>query len=80
MANRTDLDNIPLVQGLMSYREDNKKLYVTNGRSWEALGKQKQIDKQEKLINALKKQINKQRKEVFIIVILPSFYLFVCNT
>lgn len=43
MANKAGMDNLPPVQGLMSYRKDNAKLYVTDGQGWEALGKEKQV-------------------------------------
>lgn len=43
MASKAELEKVPLVKGLMSYREDNEKLYLTNGRTWQALVKQKQV-------------------------------------
>ena len=65
MANKSGLDNVPLVKGLISYQEDNSKLYVSNGQTWEALGEEKQIDEQEKQINKLDQRIIKQEKKVF---------------
>ena len=55
MPNKPGLDKVPLVKGLISYREDNSKLYVTNGKTWEALGEEKQVNKQVKLINKQEK-------------------------
>ena len=45
VANKAAMDKLPPIEGLISYRKDNAKLYVTDGQSWEALGKEKQVHK-----------------------------------
>lgn len=43
VANKEALENVPLVEGLLSYRKDTEKLYLANGVSWQPLGKEKQV-------------------------------------
>ncbi|CAB4013488.1 Hypothetical predicted protein [Paramuricea clavata] len=38
VKNKESLNNIPSVPGLLSYREDNEKLYVKKGNKWDAIG------------------------------------------
>ncbi|CAB4045674.1 Hypothetical predicted protein, partial [Paramuricea clavata] len=38
VKNKESLNNIPPLPGLLSYREDNEKLYVKKGNKWDAFG------------------------------------------
>ena len=43
VKNKESFDNLPLVPGLLSYREDNEKLYVNNGNRWDEIGSEKEV-------------------------------------
>ena len=43
MENKESFDNLPPVPGMLSYREDNKKLYVNKGNKWDAIGSEKEV-------------------------------------
>ena len=40
---QTSFENLPPVLGMLSYREDNKKLYVNKGNEWDAIGSEKEV-------------------------------------
>jgi hypothetical protein len=38
VKNKESFNNLPPVEGMLSYREDNEKLYVKKGNKWDAIG------------------------------------------
>ena len=43
MSDKKSLEKIPNVPGLLSYRKDDKQLYVNQGSKWQALSKEKEV-------------------------------------
>ncbi len=43
VKNKESFNNLPPVPGLLSYREDNEKLYVNKGNKWDAIGSEKEV-------------------------------------
>ena len=43
VTGKKSFENIPDVPGLLSYRTDNKQLYVNEGTKWEPLGKDEEV-------------------------------------
>ena len=44
VKNKQSFENLPPVLGMLSYREDNKKLYVNKGNEWDAIGSEKEVN------------------------------------
>ncbi|XP_028392384.1 uncharacterized protein LOC114516957 isoform X2 [Dendronephthya gigantea] len=57
VENSEELENLPNVQGLLSYRNDDKKLYVANGDGWDVLGR-------EIVEKNLSRQLSKDKKQL----------------
>ena len=43
MSDKESFEEIPNVRGLVSYRTDNKKLYVNQGTKWQALSSEQEV-------------------------------------
>ena len=43
VKNKESFKNLPPVQGMLSYREDNEKLYVKKGSKWDEIGSEKEV-------------------------------------
>ena len=43
VKNKQSLENLPPMSGMLSYREDNKKLYVNTGNEWDVIGSEKEV-------------------------------------
>ena len=43
VADKKGMGKLPEVRGLVSYRKDNEKLYVNNGRNWTALSSEQEV-------------------------------------
>jgi hypothetical protein len=44
VKNKESFNNLPPVPGMLSYREDNEKLYVNKGNEWDEIGSEKEVD------------------------------------
>ena len=44
VSDKNTLKNIPAVPGLLSYSQDNKQLYVNNGKQWDALSSETEVE------------------------------------
>ncbi|XP_028392188.1 uncharacterized protein LOC114516806 [Dendronephthya gigantea] len=44
VENKESFDNLPSVPGMISYREDNEKLYVNKGNKWSAIGSENELN------------------------------------
>ena len=42
VKNKESFKNLPPVQGMLSYREDNEKLYVKKGNKWDEISSEKE--------------------------------------
>ena len=45
VPNNEKMDKLPKIEGLLSYRSDEMKLYLRGKSQWKALGTQKQVQK-----------------------------------
>jgi hypothetical protein len=43
VSNKESFEKIPNVPGLLSYRADNKHLYVNEGSEWQALSTKEEV-------------------------------------
>ena len=43
VSDKESFEKIPNVPGLISYREDNQQLYVSQGSQWKALGSEEKV-------------------------------------
>ena len=43
VKNKASFNNLPPLPGMLSYREDNEKLYVSKGNKWDAIGSEKEV-------------------------------------
>ena len=43
VANNRSMNELPKVEGLLSYRSDDRKLYLKENSQWKALAKQKEV-------------------------------------
>ena len=43
VANNRSMKKLPKVEGLLSYRSDDRKLYLNENSNWEALATQKDV-------------------------------------
>ncbi|CAB4023147.1 Hypothetical predicted protein, partial [Paramuricea clavata] len=71
VSDKESFDKIPDVPGLLSYRKDDKQLYINQGSKWQALSTEqefeqtkKQIQSQEKKIQSLENKANIQEKKL----------------
>ncbi|CAB3992010.1 Hypothetical predicted protein [Paramuricea clavata] len=64
VKNNESLNNLPPVPGLLSYREDNKILYVNKGNIWDAIGSKKEIQNLEKNINVEFQNLKDRLKKI----------------
>ncbi|CAB4014093.1 Hypothetical predicted protein, partial [Paramuricea clavata] len=71
VSDKESFDKIPDVPGLLSYRKDDKQLYVNQGSKWQALSTEqefeqtkKQIQSQEKKIQSLENEANIQEMKL----------------
>ena len=46
VSDKESFEKIPQIPGLLTYREDNKQLYVNKGPGWEALSSEKDVSSQ----------------------------------
>ncbi|CAB3999647.1 Hypothetical predicted protein [Paramuricea clavata] len=56
VKNKESFNNLLPVPGQISYREDNKKLYVNKGNEWDAIGSEKELEKIEGRLNEITKK------------------------
>ena len=42
VKNKESFNNLPPVPGMISYREDNEKLYVKKGNKWDEIGSEEE--------------------------------------
>ena len=42
VKNKEGFNNLPPLPGMLSYREDNEKLYVSKGNKWDAIGSEQE--------------------------------------
>ena len=43
VKNKEGFNNLPPLPGMLSYREDNEKLYVSKGNKWDEIGSEKEV-------------------------------------
>ena len=43
VKNKESFNNLPPVEGMLSYREDNEKLYVKKGKKWDEIGSENEV-------------------------------------
>jgi hypothetical protein len=43
VKNKESFKNLPPVPGLLLFREDNEKLYVIKGNTWDEIGSEKEV-------------------------------------
>ncbi|CAB4004689.1 Hypothetical predicted protein [Paramuricea clavata] len=68
VSDKEIFEKIPNVPGLLSYRSDNKQLYVNQGSKWQALGNEKEVQElkyeQNKGLKTLENKLRNQTKEL----------------
>jgi hypothetical protein len=43
VKNKESFNNLPPVEGMLSYREDNEKLYVKKGKKWDVINTENEV-------------------------------------
>ena len=43
VKNKEGFNKLPPLPGMLSYREDNEKLYVNKGDKWDEIGSEKEV-------------------------------------
>ena len=82
MKDEESFVKIPSVPGLLTYREDDKKLYVNKGPQWEALSSEKTVldlvsgvrRSSEKTISDLVSEIRKTTKSTVSILFMLNLH------
>ncbi|XP_028402956.1 uncharacterized protein LOC114525736 [Dendronephthya gigantea] len=68
VSDKKSLEKTPNVPGLLSYRKDDKQIYVNQGSKWQALSKKKEVIQLNKALKfetrSLKKEINMLEKKI----------------
>jgi hypothetical protein len=49
VSDKESFEKIPDVPGLLSYRKDDKQLYVNQGSNWQALSTEKEVSLNEEI-------------------------------
>ncbi|CAB4011397.1 Hypothetical predicted protein [Paramuricea clavata] len=64
VSDKESFDKIPDVPGLLSYRKDDKQLYVNQGSKWQALSTEQELQQLKKQIQSQETKIQNQEKKI----------------
>ncbi|CAB4015197.1 Hypothetical predicted protein, partial [Paramuricea clavata] len=64
VSDKESFEKIPDVPGLLSYRKDDKQLYVNQGSNWQALSTEQELQQLKKQIQSQETKIQKQEKKI----------------